>query len=94
MGLKDRLIEISGNSASSRDYCKFGQIYLSLDEETQQALVAALRSSATSVDIAKALSADGYKTRREFVGQKRQCFTNPEVECCLKNKRPEIKNEQ
>lgn len=89
MALKDRLIDITGEAVNG-SYCKFGRIYLSLDDETKEALVAAMRSSASSVEIAKALSADGHKTRREFVGQKRPCFNDPNVECCLGNKRPEI----
>ena len=86
MGLRDALIDITERNGSIGGLCKFGRICVSLDIETQDALKAIM-------EITRALNDDGIKIRREFVGQKRQCFTNPNADCCLKNSLNEAKKD-
>lgn len=68
-----------GNSAS----CPLGRIIRKLDEETRQALVEALRSEATTMDIAKALKSEGLAIARQNISKKRECFTSPSDKNCL-----------
>ena len=93
MGLRDALIDITERNGSIGGLCKFGRICVSLDIETQDALKAAMISSASIMEITRALNDDGIKIRREFGGQKRQCFTNPNADCCLKNSLNEAKKD-
>jgi hypothetical protein len=90
MGLKDSLQDLITNTEYGK-HCKFGTIYLGMDEDTQQLLTAALKSSAKTMDITKALNADGIQVRREHVGEKRACFTENNENCCLRNKNKESK---
>lgn len=94
MGLKDALISITENNGSHGGLCKFGRICVDLDLETQHALRAAMISSASIMEITRALNDDGIKVRREFVGQKRHCFTNPDSNCCLETKFDQIRKGQ
>jgi RecB family endonuclease NucS len=87
MALKDAFKELTTSPANN--LCKFGVIYEGFDEETKEAFRGVLLSSATTQDITRALCADGIKIRREFVGEKRTCFTNPEKECCLRPQNPQ-----
>lgn len=93
MGLKDTLVSLSSKSAS-KGYCKFGAIWIDQDEETQQALTDALRSGASTLDITRALNQDGIAIRREFLGEKRRCFNDPEIICCLADRRPAFESEE
>lgn len=86
MALKDTFKELT---LPVNNRCKFGAIYEGFDEETKDAFKEVLLSSATTQDITRALCADGIKVRREFVGDKRTCFTNPEKECCLRPQNPQ-----
>jgi hypothetical protein len=94
MGLKDTLTELARTPAINESVCKFGNFYLSLDGETREVLVVALRSGASTMDITRALVADGFKIRREFLGEKRKCFKDPNVQCCLGADRPEVPNDK
>lgn len=82
MALKDTLLALADTSKNG-SFCKFGKTYLDVDEETRDALSSALKSGATTMDICRALSSDGLHMRREFVGEKRKCFTDSSVQCCL-----------
>lgn len=86
MALKDAFKELT---LPTNNRCKFGVIYEGFDEETKEAFKEVLLSSATTQDITRALCADGIKIRREFVGEKRTCFTDPEKECCLRPQNPQ-----
>lgn len=79
--LKDNLLKIA--TEQSTKTCKLGNIYKSLDKETKNALVEALRSEATTMDICRALNADGIRIGREFLGSKRVCFKTGAPTCCL-----------
>lgn len=83
MALKDTLKQLA-TSPKSVGLCKFGAIYTNFDKETKAAFKEVLLSSATNQDITRALCDDGIKIRREFVGEKRNCFTDPEKKCCLR----------
>ncbi len=93
MGLKDTLISLSTKPAG-QGYCKFGAIFVNQDKETQDALKDVLRSGASTLDITRALNNDGISIRREFVGEKRRCFTDPTINCCLGDRRPEFPAEE
>jgi hypothetical protein len=82
MSLKDTLNSIADNSQNS-SFCKFGKIYSDMDEDTQEAMRSALTSGASTMDICRALNDDGIKVRREFLGEKRKCFTSQSATCCL-----------
>ena len=78
-------------SGGSVKLCKIGDIYQSMDKETQEAFVMAMRSDATTMDICRALKADGISVGREFLGSKRRCFKTNDPTCCLYVKDGEIK---
>jgi hypothetical protein len=82
MALKDTLLSLTDTSKNS-SFCKFGKIYFDVDEETRDALSSALKSGASTMDICRALNEDGLHIRREFLGEKRRCFTDSSVQCCL-----------
>lgn len=86
MALKDAFKELISPTSNR---CKFGIIYEGFDDETKEAFNEVLLSSATTQDITRALNADGIKIRREFVGEKRSCFTDPDKPCCLKPQNPQ-----
>ena len=84
MTLKDTLDELLSQSPSgSNPLCKMGRIYMDFDEETQKSFKEVMLSSAATTAITRALNQDGIKVRREFIGAKRICFTQPGQECCL-----------
>lgn len=93
MGLKDTLQALAAKP-NGLGYCKFGGIFINLDKETQQAMADVLRSGASTLDITRALNSDGISIRREFVGEKRRCFNDPNVVCCLGDKRPSFPAEE
>jgi hypothetical protein len=64
-------------------FCKLGEIYRSMDKETQEAFSLVLRSDATTMDICRALKSDGIQIGREFLGAKRRCFKTNDPTCCL-----------
>jgi hypothetical protein len=82
MSLKDTLKSITDNSQVS-SFCKFGKIYYEMDDDTKEAMRSAMTSSASTMDICRALNDDGIKVRREFLGEKRKCFTSQSAACCL-----------
>jgi hypothetical protein len=86
MALKDTLLTLTDSSKNSL-FCKFGKIYIDLDEETRGALESALKSGASTMDICRALNDDGIHIRREFLGEKRRCFADSSTPCCLGPKR-------
>lgn len=90
MGLKDSLQDLITSTEYGK-YCKFGSIYMGMDPDTQELLSAALKSSASTMDITKALNSDGIQVRREHVGEKRMCFTGKNENCCLRNNNKESK---
>lgn len=65
--------------------CKIGEIYQSMDKETQEALEMAMKSDATTMDICRALKAEGMSVGREFLATKRLCFKTGDPTCCLNN---------
>lgn len=81
--LKDVLIDMANGGAVK--LCKIGEIYNSMDEETRSAFSLAMKSEATTMDICRALKADGISVGREFLGAKRRCFKNDDPTCCLNN---------
>ncbi len=87
--LKDVLKEMA--SGGSIKLCKIGDIYQSMDKETQEAFVMAMRSDATTMDICRAMKAEGISVGREFLGAKRQCFKTNDPTCCLHSKDGESK---
>ena len=48
---------------------------MGLDDETKELLSSALKGSASTMAITRALNADGIDVRREHIGEKRACFT-------------------
>lgn len=87
--LKDVLKEMA--SGGSVKLCKIGDIYQSMDKETQEAFVMAMRSDATTMDICRAMKSEGISVGREFLGAKRQCFKTNDPTCCLYSKDGESK---
>jgi hypothetical protein len=84
MDLRDRLKRLAEKSGVNGKICKFGNIYISLEQETREAFECAMTSGATTMDITRALNEDGIKVRREYVAEKRKCFREENLECCLK----------
>lgn len=82
MALADTLKSLADTSKNNA-LCKFGKIFMGLDEETREALDSALRSEASTMDISRALNDDGLHIRREFLGEKRRCFNDLATTCCL-----------
>lgn len=93
MGLKDTLQALA-SKPNGLGYCKFGGIFINFDKDTQDALADVLRSGASTLDITRALNNDGITIRREFVGEKRRCFNDPNIVCCLGDKRPAFPKEE
>jgi hypothetical protein len=93
MGLKDTLLSLA-SKPDGLGYCKFGAIFINQDKELQDALTEVLRSGASTLDITRALNNDGISIRREFVGEKRRCFKDPNIICCLGDKRPAFEAEE
>lgn len=82
MSLKDTL-NLIASSSQRASLCKFGKIYTGMDAETRDALRSALDSDATTMDICRALNDDGIKIRREFLADKRKCFSSQSPSCCM-----------
>ena len=82
MSLKDTL-NLIASSSKSASLCKFGGIYVGMDEDTKDALRSAMTSGATTMDICRALNDDGVKIRREFLAEKRKCFSTHSASCCM-----------
>lgn len=82
--LKDVLKSMA--SGGSVKLCKIGDIYQSMDKETQEAFIMAMKSDATTMDICRALKSEGISVGREFLGAKRQCFKLNDPTCCLHSK--------
>lgn len=84
--LKDVLKQIVDNPEGQSRDCKLGKIISSQDEETAELLIKALAGPASTMSLVRALSADGIKLSREYLGEKRSsCFKNPDSidKCCL-----------
>ena len=73
VSLKDKLASLTVQSAGQ---CALGRLANELDEETREALFAAMRSSASSNSICNSLREAGYIIARSTVVQKRACFTS------------------
>ena len=80
--LKDALRAVA--QGESKKICKFGSITNSLDSETQEALIIAMSSEASTMDITRALCADGHSIGRDVVGAKRACFKDQSMNCCIR----------
>ena len=80
--LKDALLAVA--KGTGRKPCKFGSITTSLDDETRDALIVAMASDASTMDITRALCADGHSIGRDVVGSKRACFKDPSFNCCIR----------
>jgi hypothetical protein len=80
--LKDALKAVA--KGDSKKICKFGAITNSLDEETRDALIVAMSSEASTMDITRALCSDGHSIGRDVVGTKRACFKDPSFNCCIR----------
>ena len=93
MALKDTLSALAAKP-NGLGYCKFGVIFINQDTDTQSAMTDVLRSGASTLDITRALNADGISIRREFIGEKRRCFNDPSIICCLGEKRPDFPTEE
>lgn len=70
--LKDKLTSLTITNSGA---CAFGRLANELDEETRDALFAAMRSSASSNSICNSLREAGFNIARSTVVQKRACFT-------------------
>lgn len=82
--LKDILKQIGQQAGDSNGICKVGRIYRNMDKETSEAFVGVMQGAASTMDITRALNAEGIKVRRELVGEKRACFRGDNQNCCLK----------
>jgi hypothetical protein len=82
VNLKESLRDLA-RGTEYKKYCKFGGIYMGLDDETKELLSSALKGSASTMAITRALNADGIDVRREHIGEKRACFTGENPNCCL-----------
>lgn len=80
--LKDALKAAA--KGESKKICKFGSITNSLDNETKEALIIAMASEASTMDITRALCSDGHSIGRDVVGTKRECFKDPSFNCCIR----------
>ena len=80
--LKDALKAVA--QGDSKKICKFGSIANSLDSETKDALIVAMASEASTMDITRALCSDGHSIGRDVVGVKRACFKDPSFNCCIR----------
>ncbi len=80
--LKDALRAVA--QGESKKACKFGSITTSLDKETKEALILAMASEASTMDITRALCSDGHSIGRDVVGVKRACFKDPSFNCCIR----------
>ena len=75
---------LAAAKGTSKRVCKIGSITNSLDDETRDALIVAMASDASTMDITRALCAEGHSVGREFVGSKRPCFKDPSINCCIR----------
>ena len=80
--LKDALLAVA--KGTGKKPCKFASITNSLDAETSTALILAMASDASTMDITRALCADGHSIGRDVVGSKRACFKDPSFNCCIR----------
>jgi len=83
MVLKDELL---GLSKGQKRLCKIGVIIESLDDETAEALAVVMTSDASTMSIAKALASNGKSIGRDVLAVKRECFKNPNEQCCSHEK--------
>lgn len=70
--LKDKLETLTIASVAN---CAFGRLANELDDETKDALFAAMRSSASANSICNSLREAGFNIARSTLVQKRACFT-------------------
>lgn len=80
--LKDALL--AAVSGPGKKACKFGSITNSLDGDTRNALIIAMASDASTMDITRALCSDGHSIGRDVVGSKRECFKDSSSNCCIR----------
>jgi hypothetical protein len=78
--LRDNLVDLS--SQTGQWGCVLGKIANSLDEDTKEALCAAMASSASSSAITNSLRDAGMIIARSTIGQKRACFTENGSHMC------------
>jgi hypothetical protein len=82
--LKDALNSLIKNQ-SKQQQCKLGKLLCDLDREESQLLIDTFRSSVSTMEIVRTLKSEGLSFSREFLGAKRNCFTDPEQAktCCI-----------
>jgi hypothetical protein len=90
--LKDELLNLS--KGQGRRLCKIGAIVESLDDETAEALTAAMTSNASTMSITKALAANGNSIGRDVLAVKRECFKSPNDQCCISEKIKTLTNKK
>ena len=78
--LRDNLVSLS--SQSGHGPCALGKIANSLDDDTKEALFAAMASSASSNAITNSLRDAGMIIARSTVVQKRACFSESGSHMC------------
>jgi hypothetical protein len=78
--LRDNLVSLTSQTAQGG--CALGKIANSLDEDTKEALCAAMASSASSNAITNSLRDAGMVIARSTIGQKRACFTENGSHMC------------
>lgn len=91
--LKDALGKLMDTQNFKQD-CKLGRIINSLDTDTADTLIQALRSEVTTMSLIRALNSEGVPIGREFLAEKRNtCFKDQDAEktCCI-SKRLGAKN--
>lgn len=85
--LKDALSGLIKNQGNRRK-CKLGELIESVDQETAETLIEVLASDISTMSLTRTLASEGISLSREFLGEKRNCFKDPEAakNCCLSEK--------
>jgi hypothetical protein len=83
--LRDSLQKLMQDPSGKGRECKIGNIINSLDEETAQMLVDALKSDASTMGLVRVMKDEGIPVSREYLGEKRnECFkSESSSRCCL-----------
>lgn len=83
--LRDALRQLIDDPSGRAKDCKLGKIISSQDEETAEIFIEALKSSASTMGLVRALKSEGIAISREYLGEKRaRCFKEPgNANCCL-----------
>lgn len=79
--LKKKLEEIK-NEADLQAQCPVGRLLSTLDDETADALVSVMRSSASTRSIHRALREEKYSIERNSITMARECFNVNSAKHC------------